>query len=429
MPAQRLATVAATHPGRRDHQEDGCLAKAFGDAVVLAVADGMGGHAAGDVASRIVIEVLEKAARSGRLSSMDETAIQDAARRANSLVLAYGKEHVEASGLGSTLVAAVVQGRQALIAHAGDSKAFLVSGDELVPLTRDHSAVQDALDSGTIGEEEAKTSPYRHAILRNIGDEQFPGLDVSYVTLPEGAVLLLTSDGAHGFLTEAEILEHFAGTGDIRMGAEHLLRLAYHNGSDDNITLVAHEVGAYRRSTAPSQKPPPIDASRRSPAPTRRLWPIASLTGVLVVVLVLLAWQLSEKLPPVGLSPVKEPVPVPASPPLIEDPRAIDETDNAGSRPVWTTPVPSSSRALQSRPTRDSTAEVGERTSASAIVPTDAAPAAGTAAETAVPAAEEAPASLKPSPMSRIETSNLMDPVPISEQSLATPTPRHEDSP
>jgi PPM family protein phosphatase len=261
----RVQLASATHAGRRSYQQDDLVMEPLPEGALIAVADGMGGHAAGEVASRLVREALHAVTVNAELAREPAGALVEAAEAANGAILAQAHAHPETAGLGSTLVAAWLSGEVLTVGHAGDSRAYLVLEDDVVQLTKDHSAVQDALDHGTLTEDQVASFPYRNAILRHLGDTRFPGLDVSAgVEVGAGTVVLLTSDGAHGYLTPADFLEQLAGTPTLAVALENLARLAYHRGSDDNITLVACEVGEYARSRIQAQTPPPI--RRRSGA-------------------------------------------------------------------------------------------------------------------------------------------------------------------
>jgi protein phosphatase len=295
-----LKAAAASHTGRRPRQEDSFLALARGGSGVVAVADGMGGHAAGEVASRIAIERLAASAQAA-VDRDPRDLLREAAETANSAILAHADAQPDAVGLGTTLVAALVCGHQAVIGHAGDSRAFLVTGDGLTQLTRDHSAVQDAVDRGTLTASEVAAAPFRHAIVRSLGDEAFPGLEYTpaegSLEVPDGAILLLTSDGAHGVLTPAEILDHLAGTPTLKRGLDQLLRLAYARGSDDNITLAGCEVGLFPRSRIRTAPPPPLPAPRVSPRkrPFRILGPaLISLLALLAALLVAVGFEIAR---------------------------------------------------------------------------------------------------------------------------------------
>jgi len=363
MPDVMVRTAAASNAGRRGHQEDACVTTRVGDGELLVVADGMGGHAAGEVASALVVEAYLELAGGKSATGLSGDGLERAARTANRRILDHAAGHEEARGLGSTVVAVGIGGHGCVVGHAGDSRACLVTADEVIPLTRDHSAVQDALDAGTLTEGEAATSPYRHAILRNLGDADFPGLEISEFEAPEGSVILLTSDGAHGFLTDAEMLEHLSGTASLEEGLEHLLRVAYHRGSDDNITLVGAEIGRFPRSRVQAQPPPDLPKLTPRAAKARSSSLLVAAALFCVGALGVLGWLLAEQLKAPGAgSAGPEAGPIPA---VVETPIPIDEpavVETEAETPVaidWATPMPTPIPPAPPEPTPTSTPEVG----------------------------------------------------------------------
>ena len=434
-----LHIACVSHRGRRPRQEDSGLAEAIAEGAVIAVADGMGGHLGGDVASRLAVEALQHACAGPRQHPRELLA--GAADEANRAILAHAAKTAPGETVGSTLVAAVVLDGQAVIGHAGDSRAWLVTADEVVQLTRDHSAVQDALDRGTMTPEEASRSVYRNAILRNLGDPAFPGLEFTpeqgWLELSPGSVLLLTSDGAHGVLTPAEFLHHLVGTPTLERGLDHLLRLAYHRGSDDNITLVGCEVGRLRRSQTPAQPPPPMP--RPSSGTARRRHPaIPAAVGVLLVALVALAGLLTMSVRSSRRSPFR-PVLRPAAAmtphPSVEAPAASFATP----LPVGST-TPSAKRASSKKvapmapaetpgphraaPSATGTPRAGESvagrtpTAAPAVtsVPTQASPVSTPVAAPARTVVPPATASV-PSPPATTAAPQLLTPTPVPDPS------------
>lgn len=241
------AVHGLTTRGRRDHNEDNWLSRESNGIHLLAVADGMGGHEAGDVAGRLLIETLED----GFPSWDPEDPIADVVQtieHANARILQYGKDNPEADGLGTTLVALLLyQGRYAVL-HTGDSRAYRLRGAEIQQLTSDHSAVQDSIDRGLLDESDVGTNPYRHAILKNLGsaDDWMPDI-FGPKALQDGDLFLLCSDGLSGFLTEMEIQERIAASPDLKAAARALVVGALNQGGDDNTTAVLCEIGRFQR--------------------------------------------------------------------------------------------------------------------------------------------------------------------------------------
>ena len=258
-------TAASSRRGRRARQEDAWLIKRLpgsrGD-YCLAVADGMGGHEAGNLASRLVIDALDEEIEARGEKDTAQAILRRAASRANASILALRDSNGRQLDAGSTLVAAIVSDGRLVIGHVGDSRAYLVEEDRVQQLTVDHTAgagvVEDAEES--VGTPAARAQ-YAGALLRYLGSSEFDGLDFlpeeGSLRIEKPAIVLLTSDGIHGELAEADILAHLTGTEDLSDGIDGLLRLAYHGGGRDNMTAVALEVGRVSRSARAVTPPPP----------------------------------------------------------------------------------------------------------------------------------------------------------------------------
>lgn len=250
------STAVRSAKGRRPRNEDAALALRLADGrFAVAVADGMGGHRAGDVASRAAVEALHRALKAEPASD-DRAALENAFRAASDAVTeaATGEGR---DGMGTTLVVALVRGQEAWVAHAGDSRAVLVLPDGVVTLTEDHTVVNDALRAGQITEEEARVHPYRHAVSRSLGEGPVEP-DVRHVTGEQlggasSAVLLLGSDGLFNHVSETEILDAFARAPDLDAATARLVLAAIENGGDDNVTAVAVRFGAEAGATGRSR--------------------------------------------------------------------------------------------------------------------------------------------------------------------------------
>lgn len=234
-------TAVRTAKGRRSRNEDAALAFRLPDGrLAVAVADGMGGHQAGDVASRTAVEAFHRALASDPAAD-DRAALENAFRAAADAVTGAASGGRE--GMGTTLVAALVRGDAAWVAHAGDSRAVLVLPDAVVPLTEDHTVVNDALRAGQITDEEARVHPFRHAVSRALGEGPVEP-DVALVARDRWngaprAALLLGSDGLFNHVSETEILDAFARAPDLDAAVARLVLSAIRNGGDDNVTAVA----------------------------------------------------------------------------------------------------------------------------------------------------------------------------------------------
>lgn len=226
--------------GRRKRNEDAVLVLPLIDAHLLAVADGLGGHAAGDYASNLVIRVLKDGVISAYRPGMTIPEIEDLLRAlydvAHHLIRNEGIGMRE--GMGTTLVSALIRGNEAVIANTGDSRAYLV-GKNVVRITKDHSVVQSLVDDGLITEEQAECHPMRNILSSSLGGASFQ-IDLYHVSMMSGrSMLLLCSDGLSGFVEEEEMLAA-ATRPSAEAAARWLVELALEHGSDDNVSLVVY---------------------------------------------------------------------------------------------------------------------------------------------------------------------------------------------
>jgi PPM family protein phosphatase len=229
---------SATSVGRvRDHNEDALL----DEGLVFAVADGMGGHAAGEVASRIAVEAL------GHLVDHPPSRADDVAavlREANDGILRSQEHDPGQRGMGTTVTGLTVldpgsgDGEQWLVFNIGDSRVYRVAGDRIDQLTRDHSEVRELLDAGLIDEEEAARHPMRNIITRSLGSGHAPEPDV-WVRPPEpGERYLVCSDGLSNELDDAEILRVVLEHPEPQAAADELVAAAVRAGGRDNVSVV-----------------------------------------------------------------------------------------------------------------------------------------------------------------------------------------------
>lgn len=232
-----LEYSAASHVGLvRSVNEDSFLA----GPPVFVVADGMGGHERGDVAAALVVEAFERLVGSVRVAPTDLDECIERSRREIGR-LAAGDESP-----GSTVIVAayVLQSGHGywLIAHEGDSRAYLWRTGALEPVTRDHSIVQELIDAGEISDEEARVHPERHVITRAIGALADSRPEFSLVPIEPGARLLLCTDGLTGELSEASIARILGEADGSEQAVEQLLRAAVDAGGHDNVTALVVDV-------------------------------------------------------------------------------------------------------------------------------------------------------------------------------------------
>lgn len=244
MPNQpRLAIESIA--GQRPYQEDSVLAETMVDGrTLIAVADGMGGHAAGEVASALALETVTAAIAEGQ-------PLGDAFRLANSRVHDMASEPGK-QGMGTTLVAVLTDGDAFSVANVGDSRVYLISGEGIRRLTEDHSFVAEAMRRGQT-EEEAMATPWRDALTRSIGTDAEVEVDVfGPFPVEADSAFLICSDGLYKTLSDEEIRDLFAKSRGARGAAQTLVSAALDNGSDDNISVAIAEYGTVPRHTAPT---------------------------------------------------------------------------------------------------------------------------------------------------------------------------------
>jgi protein phosphatase len=208
---------------------------------VLALCDGMGGAKAGSVASGValdafterILELLLKKKKNDKVSDLVIKAVEFA----NSRVYSLSELNVDYSGMGTTIVAAVINPRQCCIANVGDSRAYILSGSKMTQITNDHSFVEDMVKRGSITREQAKNHPRRNIITRALGVEAAVECDLFTPNFKTDDILLLCSDGLSNTLTDGEILEIVAKRKSLEDIGKNLLDLALSRGAPDNVTI------------------------------------------------------------------------------------------------------------------------------------------------------------------------------------------------
>lgn len=244
----RLDVAQLTDVGRkREHNEDNMAYVIPKDPQVMAykgalfiVADGMGGHAAGEVASEIAVDTVSNAYYQDDSDDVAASLLQ-AIRRANAAIHQRASENMLRSGMGTTCVAAVLRGNMAYIANVGDSRAYLVRRSTLRQVSQDHSWVAEQVRAGLLTEEQARTHTQRNVITRSLGTQPEVEIDLFRELLEEGDTLLLCSDGLSGMVSDEE-LEQTAERFVPQESVYHLIERANENGGADNITAVVARV-------------------------------------------------------------------------------------------------------------------------------------------------------------------------------------------
>ncbi len=206
---------------------------------LFVVADGMGGHNAGEFASRYAVETMVNTAKN--TEKTDTIGIlTECVSNANASLWAYAGAHDEMRGMGTTLVAAVLDGRRLVTVNVGDSRLYVI-GDGIRQITEDHSLVQEMVRMGEMDRESARTHPDRNIITRAVGADRKVQTDVFETVLEPGDRILLCSDGLTNMVEDQRILQVMNGEGDLTSKTESLVELANRNGGKDNITVITIE--------------------------------------------------------------------------------------------------------------------------------------------------------------------------------------------
>lgn len=235
------SSAAISHTGkiRSNNQDSG-----YAGANLFAVADGMGGHAGGDVASSIAIQRLEPLDHAYATTDDAQASLQAAATTAAGDLIRAAKDRPELAGLGTTVSAIIMVDDYAVIGHIGDSRIYLYRDDALTQITADHTFVQRLVDSGRITPEEARYHPRRSVLMRVLSDmDSDPELDMFVMPTQPGDRWLLCSDGLSGVVDETRILKAFRLDQPPGRTADNLLKQALDGGAPDNVTIVLVDVG------------------------------------------------------------------------------------------------------------------------------------------------------------------------------------------
>ena len=261
--ALRYAARSDVGLGRYTNNQD----SGYAGPHVLVVADGMGGHAGGDVASSIA--VAELASLDGESLGPEAVRhLQQALSSARESIRSRATEDPDLAGMGTTVTAVLRSGRRLVLAHIGDSRAYVLHDGRLTQVTKDHTFVQSLLDEGRITAEEAEHHPQRSVIIRVLGD--FDGasdVDTSVREASVGDRWLLCSDGLSGVVGEDTLAEVLSGTADPGDCADRLLDLALRAGAPDNVTCVVADV--VEVSDIPPSHPQVVGAAARDGAGPR----------------------------------------------------------------------------------------------------------------------------------------------------------------
>ncbi|HWD60943.1 MAG TPA: Stp1/IreP family PP2C-type Ser/Thr phosphatase [Humibacter sp.] len=238
--ATSIRAVAVSHVGkvRSNNQDSG-----YAGASLFLVADGMGGHAGGDVASAIATNRIKEIDHDYPTAEDAQVALQSALLAANGLLAETVFEHPELTGMGTTVSAIIRVDDKLALAHIGDSRIYLLRDGELKQVTVDHTFVQRLVDTGRITEEEALTHPRRSVLMRVLGDvDSSPEIDTWTVDTQPGDRWLLCSDGLSGVVKREVIAAILSNVESPKVAAERLVRASLDAGAPDNVTAVIVDV-------------------------------------------------------------------------------------------------------------------------------------------------------------------------------------------
>ena len=238
-----MKIVAKTDIGlqRESNQDSYAAGELPGSVAWAVVCDGMGGVAGGNFASSTAVKVISERITSSYREGMSASSIRNmftsAIAAANISVYDMSKANPELTGMGTTVVVAIVVDNNVFIAHAGDSRAYILSDGSLNQLTKDHSIVQEMIDHGALTPDEAKIDPRKNIITRALGVDSELRVDFDIADIGENDVLILCTDGLTNFVEPNEIYE-LTDDGKFYEYAERLVARANSNGGGDNITVV-----------------------------------------------------------------------------------------------------------------------------------------------------------------------------------------------
>lgn len=226
----------------RKQNQDACHTQTLEDhdAALLLVCDGMGGHRAGNVASELMVKAFMSEFSSGISAALSTGAVcglmKSALRTANSAVYELSRSNPDCRGMGTTVVAAFIIGGDVTVMNVGDSRAYVLCGDSIRQITRDHSVVEDMVERGDITREQSRTHPNKNLITRAVGTAPDVEADFFSVSVKPGDMVLLCSDGLSNELTDSEILRAAAESLGAEDACRRLVSLTLDRGAPDNVT-------------------------------------------------------------------------------------------------------------------------------------------------------------------------------------------------
>ena len=237
-----------TDPGcvREQNQDAYHMEQLDRNSLLCVICDGMGGAKSGNVASSLALDVFVEEIRRTWVSGMDrektDRMLEAAVKLANFTVYDQAQQFEEFRGMGTTLVAALIQGKEATVIHVGDSRAYSVGRNGIRCLTKDHSLVQMMIQRGELTPEKARTYPGKNYITRAIGTETVVNGDIYHMDVERGDCLLLCSDGLSNLLDDQEILFEVVHGVNKQYCCQRLLDIAKNRGAPDNVTCLLAQI-------------------------------------------------------------------------------------------------------------------------------------------------------------------------------------------
>ncbi len=228
---------------RKTNQDSICLDS---DRHFYAVADGMGGHNGGDIASQLSVKVMPEFHRA-HPEMEPQLLMKEMIQEANRAILKTGSEKPELHGMGTTVSAIHFNGPQLVIGNVGDSRVYMISGHSIFQMTRDHSFVQEKLNMGIYTREEAVQDPQKNVLVRSVGFEADLQVDVFNYRICKNDIFLICSDGLHGKVSDGDILHIVQKNitdparcqlSDVQAAVKELIQQANDNGGQDNISVI-----------------------------------------------------------------------------------------------------------------------------------------------------------------------------------------------
>lgn len=232
-----LISIAKTHVGKvRANNEDCYLLKPPN---LYVIADGMGGHSAGEVASKCAIDYINEEFDISEIPTMQiSNYLQSFTKKINTKIYLLGQQDKQLNKMGTTLIIAYIQANMLYYAHVGDSRLYLFREGILQQITTDHSYVAEMLYKGLITPEEAEHHPNKNVIMRAIGAKDDVEVDIGYIKIEKDDIILLCTDGLSNMIADNKLQNILAEAAELEQTAEKLVQVANNAGGLDNITLV-----------------------------------------------------------------------------------------------------------------------------------------------------------------------------------------------